>query len=123
MNKYNKNLKKAFQHLESADVSPLEVKVNGNFEESVKKFRSLFQKERIIGILKEKSSYEKPSEKKRRKRREAAERRLLADSREKMIKSGEWDKRAKKKQQKKEMKEEERRNKNIKHEEFEGYDE
>lgn len=86
-------------------LSPLEVKVDGShredFEEAFKRFKSLFQKEKIMGQLKERSSYEKPSEKKRRKRREAAGRRMMEEARKKMIASGEWAKRQKRKEAKK----------------------
>lgn len=82
---------------EIVKVIPLEVKVeNDNFEDACRKFKSLFQKERIIGILKEKQFYEKPSDKKRRKRREAVERKMMLEMRERMIKTGEWEKRVKK---------------------------
>lgn len=87
---------------ENVKVTPLEVKVeNDNFEEACKKFKSLFQKERIIGKLKEKQFYEKPSDKKRRKRREARERKIMVEMRERLIKTGEWEKRIKKRKLKK----------------------
>lgn len=77
---------------------PLEVKVEyGDFEDAYRQFKSLFQKERIVSRLKEKSAYEKPSEKKRRKQREAASRKVLAEARDKMIKNGEWERRQKQK--------------------------
>jgi len=80
---------------------PLEVKVEGSsredFEYAYRKFKSLFQKERIIGILKEKSFFEKPSEKKRRKAREAKERNFIANQKAELMKNGEWDKLQKKK--------------------------
>lgn len=95
-------LKNNNEHL---NITPLEVKVeDGNFEDACRKFKSLFQKERVIGRLKEKQFYEKPSDRKRRKRREAVERRLSMEMRERMIQSGEWEKRAKKRQQKKRQK-------------------
>ena len=62
---------------EDIECRPLEVEVNGNFEEAVRKFKSLFQKEKVVGKYKEKQAYEKPSEKKRRKSREAAERKAM----------------------------------------------
>lgn len=87
---------------ENVKVTPLEVKVeNDNFEEACKKFKSLFQKERVIGKLKEKQFYEKPSDKKRRKRREARERKIMVEMRERLIKTGEWEKRIKKRKLKK----------------------
>ena len=94
---YNK-----FSNLEPAKVEPIQVLVEDCYsvEDAIRKFKAKFQRERIIGQLKEKSAYEKPSEKKRRKRREAVERRLFAESREKLIASGEWDKRLKKRQEK-----------------------
>ena len=91
-----------------AVVTPLEVKVEGptkeHFEEAFRKFKAQAQRERIVGQVKERMSYEKPSEKKRRKRREAQERRLLTEMRERMIASGEWEKRQKRKEQKRQHK-------------------
>lgn len=82
-------------------IRPIEITVYGtsreDFEQAVRKFKALFQRERIVGKLKERSSYEKPSEKRRRKRREARERRLMTEMRERMMKTGEWDRRQKKK--------------------------
>lgn len=87
---------------ELVKVTPLEIKVeNNNFEKACRDFKALFQKERIIGLLKEKQFYEKPSDKKRRKKREAIERKLMFEMREKLIKSGEWEKRVKKRKLKK----------------------
>ncbi len=88
---------------------PLEQKVErGNFEDAFRKFKVKFQRERIIGLLKEHSSYEKPSEKKRRRRRQAHERRLEMAAREKMIESGEWAKRQKRKEAKRKQRAEAR---------------
>lgn len=82
---------------------PIEVIVEGSsredFEHASRKFKALFQRERVVGQLKERMSYEKPSEKKRRKRREARDRRLMAEMRERLMKTGEWDRRQKKKAQ------------------------
>ena len=49
---------------------PLEVKVYGSVERAMKVFRALVQKEKILSKFKEKSRYEKPSDKKRRKKNE-----------------------------------------------------
>lgn len=50
---------------------PLEVKVyDNNFEKALKAFKALVQKERVLSLHKEKSRYEKPSDKQRRKRNE-----------------------------------------------------
>lgn len=68
---------------------PLEVEVDGDLEKALRKFKILFQRDRVIGQLKERRFYEKPSEKKRRKRREAYGRRL----KDEMMRSGEWDSR------------------------------
>jgi ribosomal protein S21 len=91
-----------------AEIRPLEIKVEGSgrdhFEDAFRKFKALVQRERIVGQVKERMSYEKPSEKKRRKRREAQERRLLTAMREKLIASGEWEKRQKRKEQKRQQK-------------------
>lgn len=93
---------------ETVIVKPLEVKINGSFEEGYRKFKSEFQKEKIISQLKERQFYEKPSEKKRRKRRENRERQFSLEMREKMMLSGEWDKRLKRKMKKKQDKENKR---------------
>jgi small subunit ribosomal protein S21 len=91
-------------------ISPIEVVVEGSsredFEHALRKFKTMFQRERIVGQLKERSFHEKPSEKKRRKRREAENRRLMTERRERMMKSGEWDVYMKKKVNKKISKEE-----------------
>lgn len=89
---------------EEVVISPLEVKVmNNNFDEAFRRFKALVQKEKIVSLYKEKQAYEKPSIKKRRKEREALERKLLAESREKQILNGEWDKRQKRKEQKRKL--------------------
>jgi small subunit ribosomal protein S21 len=87
---------------------PIQVKVDGSFEDAFRRFKQMFQKEGVLGILKEKSRYEKPSEKKRRKTREAEERRFLLENRERLMKSGEWEKRQKQKQAKRQKKTEDR---------------
>lgn len=80
-------------------VRPIEVKVEGSsredFEYAVRKFKALFQRERIVGQIKERMAYEKPSAKKRRKSREAIDRRIMNQVREDMVKTGEWDRRQK----------------------------
>jgi small subunit ribosomal protein S21 len=91
-------------------VRPIEVVVEGSsredFEYAARRFKTLFQRERVIGQLKERSAYEKPSIKKRRKSREAIARRLMAERRDQMMKSGEWDHSQKQKAQKRILKEE-----------------
>lgn len=82
-------------------LKPLEVKVTSSFEDALRRFKSLVQKEKIISECKERMYYEKPSEKKRRKRRETANRNFLQNMREELIKTGEWDRRKKRKEQKK----------------------
>ena len=85
-------------------LQPLQVEVNSSFDEALKRFKVLVQKEKVISLYKEKQSYEKPSERKRRKRREAQERKRLLDLRESMMISGEWDKKQAKKYAKKFLK-------------------
>ena len=80
---------------------PLEVEVTYSFEDAFRRFKSLVQKERIVGQVKARMQYEKPSQKKRRKRKEAQENRYRQAMREKMMESGEWEKRKKKKEQRK----------------------
>lgn len=86
-------------------IRPIQVVVDGSsredFENALRRFKVLFQRERVVGLLKEKSEYEKPSARRRRKKREAEKRRLMTDMRDKMMKTGEWDRRQKKKAQKK----------------------
>lgn len=83
--------------------SPIQVEVN-HFEESMRYFKSLVQKEKVLSDFKDRQSYEKPSEKKRRKKREAAERRRITAMRDKMIANGEWDRRQKQKDKKRQDK-------------------
>jgi ribosomal protein S21 len=75
---------------------PLEFQVEGSnrddFEYSMKKFKVIFQKEGVLGFLKAKVGFEKPSDKKRRKIRDAENRRRIDAERERLIASGEWDK-------------------------------
>jgi ribosomal protein S21 len=96
--------KRYFWNLTQAKVTPLEIRIDGTsrdaFEDGFRKFKALVQRERIVGQVKERMSYEKPSEKKRRKRREAAERRMINEMRERMMASGEWEQRQKRKEQK-----------------------
>ena len=69
-----------FAHIEAVQAKPLEVKVYGNnFDQALRAFRALVQKERILSSYKEKQSYEKPSVKRRRKRNEA-KRKMLENS-------------------------------------------
>jgi small subunit ribosomal protein S21 len=82
------------------EFSPLQVVVGSNFEDALRRFKSLVQKSKRLSLYKEKQHYEKPSEKKRRKRREAAERRRLTDLREKMMANGEWEQKQKRKDSK-----------------------
>jgi len=102
---------------------PLEVKVrsgnhpdeiNRNFDDAVKRFKSLIQKSQILSLYKEKQSYEKPSDKKRRKRREAEERKRVNALREKQIASGEWDKKQKRKEKKRMLRKEQQSNQSNK---------
>jgi ribosomal protein S21 len=101
----NKNYKLIFGR-DPVETGPLQIVIakpctEYSFMDAFRKFKSLVQKERIIGIVKEKMAYEKPSQKKRRKSREAVERNRITAMREQQIQSGEWDKRQKKRQQKK----------------------
>jgi ribosomal protein S21 len=64
------------------DFKPVEVIVNNKnkeprdeLEDAIREFRGLVTKERIMSVLKEHASYEKPSDKKRRKIRESKRRR------------------------------------------------
>ncbi|KKN67646.1 hypothetical protein LCGC14_0459050 [marine sediment metagenome] len=79
---------------------PLQVEVGSNFEDALRRFKSLVQKSKILSLYKEKQHYEKPSEKKRRKRREAKERRRLTLLRERQMANGEWDRKQKNREDK-----------------------
>ena len=89
--------------LDHNSIRPIEVTVEGSsredFEYAFRKFKALFQRERIVGQIKERMGYEKPSAKKRRKSREAVDRRVMTQIRENMVKTGEWDRRQKVKAQ------------------------
>jgi len=84
--------------------SPLQVEVRGSFEESLRRFKSMVQRSKILTLYKERQSFEKPSAKKRRRKREVIERRRLALLREALIASGEWEKRQKSKDEKRKAK-------------------
>ena len=49
---------------------PLQVEVTGRIEDAIHRFRAMVTRERIMSVLKEHASYEKPSDQKRRKHRE-----------------------------------------------------
>lgn len=83
---------------------PIEVRVESSFEDAFRRFKQMFQKEGVLGVLKERSRYEKPSDRKRRKQREAEERKFLYETREQQMKTGEWEKRQKQKQAKRQRK-------------------
>ncbi len=84
--------------------SPLEIKVFGNgFERAMKTFRSVVQSEKILSDYKEKSRYEKPSDKKRRKQSESIQRAFEEEMKMKKILSGEYEKDKAKKLLKKEQ--------------------
>ncbi len=84
---------------------PIQVQVFGNgFERAMKTFRSIVQGEKVLSDYKEKSRYEKPSDKKRRKQAEALQRIYEEEMKMKKIISGEYEKEKAKKQVRKEQK-------------------
>jgi len=85
--------------------TPLEVKVNGNFDRAFKIFRALVQKERILSAFKEKQEFEKPSDKKRRKSNEARRKSFEMEMRYQKMLSGDLDKERLKKEAAKEQRE------------------
>lgn len=91
------------------NLSPLEVEVTHSFDDAFRRFRTMVQAEGTLAELKLRQAYEKPSEKNRRKQREAVNFRMMMEAREKMIASGEWEKRQKRKEEKRVAKVEERR--------------
>lgn len=62
---------------------PLEVKVYNNLEKAIKVFKALVQKEKVLSVYKEKSRYEKPSDRKRRKKNEASRKMMELEYRSK----------------------------------------
>lgn len=114
MRKHKENVGKSpyasgFRPLDLNYFEPLQIRPReqnrDSFDDAVKVFKSVVQKEKILSLYKEKQTYEKPSVKKRRKRREAEERRISTEIKAKLIQSGEWDKRQKRKLRNKENKE------------------
>lgn len=84
---------------------PLQVKVfNDSFDKAVKAFRSLVQSEKVLSDFKEKSRYEKPSDKHRRKKSESKQRLYEENIKNRKILSGEYEKEKAKKQLRKEQK-------------------
>lgn len=61
---------------EAVQYQPLEVLVTDSLDRAMKIFRAMVQRDRILSSYKERSRYEKPSDKKRRKRNER-QRKLL----------------------------------------------
>ena len=83
------------------EIKPIEVHVTSSFEDACRRFKSAVQKEGVLSEFKDRMKYEKPSVKKRKKARQSVERRMLEELREKLIQSGEWDKRKKRKDKRK----------------------
>ena len=94
---------------------PLEVTVRGgtgdkrkdfdDFNFALKTFKSMVQKEKVISEYKQRRYHEKPSDKRRRKEKESEKKRFALEVKQKMINSGEWDKRQKRKQSRQRQKE------------------
>ena len=93
---------------EIKEFSPIEVKVTGSLEGAIRQWKAIIQKEKVISLYKEKTSYEKPSDKKRRKKREAVERTRIATLRQSQMNSGEWDKKQKRREQKRKQRQQKR---------------
>lgn len=80
---------------------PLEVVVRGdNVDDAIRRFRQLVQADGMLLRLREREGFEKPSDKARRKGREAVRRVHMQDQMEKLMATGEWDKRQEKKEKK-----------------------
>jgi small subunit ribosomal protein S21 len=93
------------QEIDSNYFKPVQVQVFGNgFERAMKTFRQIVQSENILSEYKEKSRYEKPSDKKRRKQSEAIQNAYKEEMKMKKIISGEYEKEKAKKQVRKEQK-------------------
>ena|SRR6201985_3276818 len=107
MSKINKSEKNGsgFRPLDLDYFQPLEVKIrNGRIDEAAKIFKSLVQKEQVLTLYNEKSRYTKPSVKKRMKSSVARQRIKSAEIKQKLIDSGELEKRKLKKEQKRQSK-------------------
>jgi small subunit ribosomal protein S21 len=89
---------------EELELSPLQVKVQDNFDRAFKAFRAIVQKERILSEFKRRGSYEKPSNKKRRKKSESLRKLHDAEIRAAKIASGEYEREIIKKNKIKEQK-------------------
>lgn len=85
---------------------PLQIIIHNNagVDRAIKNFRSLVQAEGTLALYKEKSRYEKPSDKKRRKDAESLQRVFEEEMKQKKILSGEYEKEKEKKLLKKEQK-------------------
>lgn len=85
---------------------PLQVQIYNmsNFDRAMKNFRSIVQADGVLSLFKEKSRYEKPSDKKRRKQSESIQRVYEEEMKQKKILSGEYEREKIKKQAKKEQK-------------------
>jgi len=88
----------------AGDLSPLQVEIRSDFESGSRYFKSMVQKSKILSLYKKNQSFEKPSEKKRRRKREVIERERIIKMRDRMIASGEWDRKQKARDQKRKAK-------------------
>ncbi len=92
---------KEIAEIQDLGFRPLEVTVRGdNVDDAIRRFRMLVQADGLLLRLKEREHYEKPSDKNRRKSREAQRRIKMQDMMDKLIATGEWDKRQEKKEKK-----------------------
>lgn len=87
---------------EPLNFKPLEVRAEDcySIDDMIRKFKQEVQKDGLLLKLKEKSAYEKPSDRKRRVKRESIRRLMMEELKEKQILSGEWDKKMKEKEEK-----------------------
>lgn len=107
MSKFTKTEKNAsgFRPIDLEYFQPLQVIVrNGRVDEASKIFKSLVQKDQVLTLFNEKSRYVKPSIKKRMKSAAAQQRIKSAEIKQKLIDSGELDRRKLKKEQKRSSK-------------------
>jgi small subunit ribosomal protein S21 len=98
MNKTNEPAR--FEDLKPFSCLEVRIRERDNFEECVRRFKSVVQKSQVLSLYKQKQAYEKPSDKRRRKLRESKEKARIAEIREQQMISGEWDKKQKAKEQK-----------------------
>lgn len=111
----HKYTKKHHLYGTQAQLSPIQVTLRGttkeDFEQAFRAFKKLVNNEKVLSLYKEKQAYEKPSVKKRRKRKESRERKMAMEAKQRLVASGEWEKRMKQRQERKKQRQEQKKKK------------